>query len=84
MKQIKSFGLLIVTGILWWGLIYPELCFMEGTYETAVEMSAEVFSDLEETEQTDAKTEEEAFRELLEAGPERIKIKSKMIRKLSQ
>lgn len=81
MKQIQSFCLLIFVGILWWGLVYPELCFTEGTYEIAVVTAEALTADSgEEMEITD----EEAFRKLLEAGPGRIIVKSKMIRKISQ
>ncbi|MDE6607224.1 MAG: hypothetical protein K2K54_05645 [Lachnospiraceae bacterium] len=79
MKQFRSFILLIFVGIMWWGLIYPELCFVEGTYERAAGISAELFGWQEEN--TGEKTDEEAFFELLEAGPDRIIIKSKIMRK---
>ena len=79
MKQFRSFILLIFVGIMWWGLIYPELCFVEGTYEKAAGISAELFG--KQKENTDEKTDEEAFFELLEAGPDRIIIKSKIMRK---
>lgn len=79
MKQFRSFILLIFVGIMWWGLIYPELCFVEGTYEKAAGISAELFGM--QGEDTDEKTDEEAFFELLEAGPDRIIIKSKIMRK---
>ncbi len=75
MKQLRSFISLIFIGILWWGLIYPDLCFVEGTYETAAGISAQIFGKQEE------KTDEEAFKDLLEAGPDRIIIKSKIMRK---
>lgn len=75
MRQFRSFISLIFVGILWWGLIYPDLCFVEGTYETAAGISAGLFGEQEE------KTGEEAFKELLEAGPDRIIIKSKIMRK---
>lgn len=78
MRQFRSFISLIFVGILWWGLMYPDLCFVEGTYETAVGISAGLLEKQEE------KTDEEAFKELLEAGPDRIIIKSKIMRKLIQ
>lgn len=78
MRQFRSFISLIFVGILWWGLMYPDLCFMEGTYETTVGISAGLLEKQEE------KTDEEAFKELLEAGPDRIIIKSKIMRKLIQ
>lgn len=45
MKQLRSLMLLIFVGMMWWGLIYPELCFVEGTYEKAVGISAEFLAD---------------------------------------
>ncbi len=79
MKQLRSLMLLIFVGMMWWGLIYPELCFVEGTYEKAVGISAEFFG--RQGEKADEKTDEEAFFELLEAEPDRIIIKSKIMRK---
>lgn len=99
MKQIRSLGLLIFVGVLWWGLVYPELCFMEGTYEIAAEVTADALkaqkekkADSKETEDTKAggesadseKTEEELLKGLFEAGPGRIIIKSKMLHSYSR
>ncbi len=78
MKQLKSFCLFIFTGAMWWGLVYPELCFMEGTYEIAAEPAVSISAEQETL------TDEDAFKELLEAGPEKIIVKSKIMRKLSQ
>lgn len=83
MKQLRSLALLIFVGIMWWGLIYPELCFVEGTYEKAAGISAELFGrqGQKAEEKTEEKTDEEAFFELLEAEPDRMIIKSKIMRK---
>lgn len=78
MKQIRSFGLLIFAGIMWWGLVYPELCFMEGTYEIATDTAVGVLAEQK------GLSDEEALKELMEAGPEKLIVKSKIMRKLSQ
>ncbi len=83
MKQIRSFGLLIFVGVLWWGLVYPELCFMEGTYELAATVTAEALEAQQNGtgDEWQEKTEEELLKGLFEAGPDRIIVKSKIMRK---
>jgi len=90
MKQIRSLGLLIFVGVLWWGLVYPELCFVEGTYEIAAQVTADALNIQKEQAESSEKTQkelseemtkEELLKGLFEAGPGRIIVKSKMIRK---
>ena len=66
MKQLRSLMLLIFVGIMWRGLIYPELCFVEGTYEKAAGISAGLFD--RQGVKAEEKTDEEAFFELLIMG----------------
>ncbi len=79
MKQIRSFGLMIIAGVLWWGLVYPELCFMKGTYEVAFEVTEEALEAQKELETEELG--EGSFKGLFEAGPDKIILKSIMIRK---
>ena len=88
MKKIQSFGLLIVVGVMWWGLVYPELCFMEGTYELAAVTAADVLNrqisieDLEEIENPEDLEDWEELKGiegLFEAGPGKIIVKSKIM-----
>ena len=81
MKQIQSFGLLIFVGIMWWGLVYPELCFMEGTYEVAAVTAADTMSEYMLPEDLENLSELEG---LFEAGPKKIIVKSEIMRKLIQ
>lgn len=81
MKQIQSFGLLIFVGIMWWGLVYPELCFMEGTYEVAAVTAADTISGYMLPEDLENLNELEG---LFEAGPEKIIVKSEIMRKWIQ
>ncbi|MBQ6887838.1 MAG: hypothetical protein IJN54_10035 [Lachnospiraceae bacterium] len=74
MKQIRSFGLLIFTGVLWWGLAFPELCFMEGTYEIVEVTAADAMIGNVMQEEPDE------LEGLFEAGPEKIIVKSKLMR----
>lgn len=83
MKQIRSFGMLIFVGVLWWGLVYPELCFMEGTYELAATVTAKAIVVQQNGECQD-ESAEELLKGLFEAGPDRIIVKSEIMRKLSQ
>ncbi len=91
MKKIQSFGLLIVVGVMWWGLVYPELCFMEGTYEIAAVTAADALSgqksikelkEIENWEDIDLEDWEElkGIEGLFEAGPGKIIVKSKIMR----
>ena len=93
MKHIRSFGLLIFVGVMWWGLVYPELCFMEGTYEIAAVTAADVLSGqivIEDSDELDNLEESENREELTDieglfaAGPEKIIVKSKVMRNLIQ
>ena len=74
MKQIRSFGLLIFTGVLWWGLAFPELCFMEGTYEVVEVTAASAMVG------NTAQEELDELEGLFEAGPKNIIVKSKLMR----
>lgn len=92
MKKVKSLGMFIVAGIMWWGLVYPELCFMEGTYETAAATAAAKVNKqltigvLEETEEAENantsghRKDSDEIRSLFEAGPDKMIVKSKIIR----
>ena len=89
MKKIQSFGLLIVVGVMWWGLVYPELCFMEGTYEIAAVTAADVLEgqiSVEDLEEIENREDFEEWKELkgieglFEAGPGKIIVKSKIMR----
>ena len=89
MKKIQSFGLLIVVGVMWWGLVYPELCFMEGTYELAAVTAADVLEgqiSVEDLEEIENREDFEEWKELkgieglFEAGPGKIIVKSKIMR----
>lgn len=76
MKQWKAFGYIIFFGILWWGLMYPELCLVEGTYEkAAVEC---------EDREDEADNAFEDFRKMLEEGPGAIRFKMKIAGRQSQ
>lgn len=82
MKQLKSFGFLILFGVLWWGLMYPELCMVEGTYEIAAATAQKVSQeDCGEEKEENAF---EDFRVMLEEGPEKIRFKMKIAGRLSQ
>ena len=87
MKQIRSFGLLVFVGIMWWGLVYPELCFMEGTYEIAAVTTADIMSGQISTEGLlvlEKWEELDGIEGLFEAGPDKMIVKSKVMRKLIQ
>lgn len=87
MKKIRSFGLLIFVGVMWWGLVYPELCFMEGTYEVAAVTAADALEGyVTSEEQTDWEEPEdsEGWERLFEVGPKKIVVKSKIMRNLIQ
>ena len=80
MKKIQSFGLLIVVGVMWWGLVYPELCFMEGTYELAAVTAADVLNRQISIEDLEDWEELKGIEGLFEAGPGKIIVKSKIMR----
>ena len=76
MKQIRSFGLLIFAGVMWWGLVYPELCFMEGTYEIAAAAATDALDGQVMLEIPEDWEESEEWKGLFEAGPGKIIVKS--------
>ena len=77
MKKIRSFGLLIFVGVMWWGLVYPELCFMEGTYEIAAVSAEEALNGQIEPEDLEEPENWEEVKGLFEAGPKKIIVKVK-------
>lgn len=64
------------TGILafiWWGVLYPELCFTEGTYQQVITAGGE-----------ETAVDEADYRDLLEAAGDEIVIKSRLLEWLEQ
>lgn len=62
-----------VFAFVWWGILYPELCFTENTYEQVIIMDSEEV----ETEQAD-------YRDVLGASGNQIVIKSRLLEWLEQ
>ena len=62
-----------VFAFVWWGLLYPELCFTENTYEQVIIVGDEEV----EAEQTD-------YRNVLGASGDQIVIKSRLWEWLEQ
>lgn len=85
----------LMTGVLalaWWGILYPELCFTDGTYEK-VTASEELADEAEnENRRGDSGADGEAEREeaydgsadILRAKPGEIVIKSRLLEWLAQ
>lgn len=69
MKKIWETGMILFAMLGFWGMIYPDLCFTGDicavVYESAVQEAA-------------AEPEQDAFTRLCEAGPEQIRIKSRL------
>ena len=62
-----------VFAFVWWGLLYPELCFTDNTYEQVIIVDGEEI----ETEQPD-------YRDVLSASGDKIVIKSRLWEWLEQ
>lgn len=60
--------------LVWWGVLYPELCFPRDTYEVVYGM---------EEEEAQA-SEEEICRRLLQADGEQVIVKSRLLEWLKQ
>ena len=55
-----------VFAFVWWGILYPELCFTENTYEQVIIMDDE-----------EAEDEQSDYRDVLNASGDQIVIKSR-------
>lgn len=60
--------------LLWWGVLYPELCFPKDTYEVLYETEGE----------QEAVSEEEICNQLLHADEEQVIVKSRLFEWLKQ
>lgn len=57
-----------VFAVAWWGILYPELCFTEETFEQVVV-----------TEEFQGMTQQESYGHLLKASGDEIVIKSRFL-----
>ena len=55
-----------VFAFVWWGLLYPELCFTENTYEQVIIVDGE-----------EVETEQSNYRNVLGASKDQIVVKSR-------
>lgn len=62
-----------LSALMWWGLLYPELCFTENTYEQIIVVDG-VEVILEETD----------YRDLLEASDDEIVFRSRLLEWLEE
>lgn len=62
-----------IIALLWWGVLYPELCFTEGTYQQVMTADGE-----------EKAVNEADYRELLEAAGDEVVIKSRLMEWLEQ
>lgn len=79
MKKIGKFAALALAVFGWWGLLYPDMSLVEGTYAVVL---TEEGTEADETEY-EALLQDSCrlFYSILEADPGQIVIKSKMMRK---
>lgn len=62
-----------VFAFVWWGILYPELCFTENTYEQVVVVDGE-----------EAEAEQADYRNVLSASGNKVLIKSRLWEWLEQ
>lgn len=80
LDNIKTMVMSLAAGVLafvWWGVLYPELCFPRDTYEVMYE-EAEAAGD------TEMLSEEEICDRLLQAGEEQVIVKSRLLEWIRQ
>ncbi|MCM1039963.1 MAG: stage II sporulation protein R [Roseburia sp.] len=84
LRNIKTAVMSIAAGaaaFVWWGVLYPELCFPQDTYEVMWEEAeitadgGEIFSEL---------SEEEICERLLQAEEEQVIVKSRLLEWIGQ
>lgn len=56
-----------VFAFVWWGLLYPELCFTDNTYEQVIIVDGE-----------EVETEQSNYRDVLGASGDQIVVKSRL------
>lgn len=89
MKKLWEAGIILFSVWGFWGMIYPDLCFTEDVCKIVADDTTDgvqndirddildgVFSDVQKDEETDI------FTGLCDAGPEQIRMKSKVLEKL--
>lgn len=62
-----------IFALAWWGILYPELCFTEETFEQVV--TEEEFQGM---------TEQEIYEHLLEASGDEVVIRSRLLEWLEE
>lgn len=78
LDNIKTMVMSLAAGALafvWWGVLYPELCFPRDTYEVMYEEAAG---------DTEMLSEEEICDRLLQAGEEQVIVKSRLLEWIRQ
>lgn len=77
-RKVLSSAAVGALALLWWGVLYPELCFPEDTYEIICEHNGETNQDIS----IDAKkwqiTDESCYG-MLDADEERIIVSSRFL-----
>ena len=73
LKDIKAVIVSVAAGVaafVWWGVLFPELCFPEDVYEVVFE---------EDAEGAEMLSEEDVFEGLLWAGEDRVIVRSRLL-----
>lgn len=63
----------VMFALTWWGVLYPELCFADHTYEQVIIVDGEEFI-----------LEEKDYRDILNAAGDEVVVRSRLIEWLEQ
>lgn len=70
--RLRALAAGIVT-LIWWGVLYPELCFTEGTFQQVIVTDGE-----------ERAVEEACYRDIMDASGDEIVIKSRLLEWLEE
>lgn len=73
LKDIKAMIISVAAGVaafVWWGVLFPELCFPEDTFKVVYE---------EDIEGMEMLSEDDVFAGLLRAGEEQVVVRSRLL-----
>lgn len=84
MKLHKTRGIAVwALALIWWGMLYPELCFPKDTYEI-VSDGKEILAEDMDVEMLAERFADESCRGLLYADGEQVIVKSRFLEWLKQ
>lgn len=63
----------VMLALTWWGVLYPELCFTDNTYEQVIVVDGEEFI-----------LEEKEYRDILNAAGDEVVVRSRLLEWLEQ